>query len=274
MMGLRSAYATALLLCSAPLAAGAQVVGHVASLDGVAVAERPGQEPRTLACRDAVHAGERIVTADGAKVGVLVGDVLTRIGENTSVALDAGADVLANLTLEVGEIRVLDPREGATGAPVELAALDARARVAGNDAEAYIFAEKTGEYAMLCEWDTPLAVSRADEKAVAGPGSCVIAKGNESLYEAEAHDVRMVTPEDETCDFGTPYLAANLLTPVDVAAGLVAVGPVLPSGPSAPLRSPCDTPGSRCQGADPFVIVEPPPGGGPFPGGNTFPGTN
>ena len=91
--------------------------------------------------------------------------------------------------LLAGKVRMIDPRD--EGAPAQLAALDADARVKGNDAEAYIFSEKVGPYAMMCEWDDPLPVSRGSESKTADPGECVIAKPKEPLYTANAHDQRI-----------------------------------------------------------------------------------
>jgi hypothetical protein len=61
---------------------------------------------------------------------------------------------------------MIDPRD--EGEPAQLAVLDADGHVKGNDAEAYIFSEKVGPYAMLCEWDAPLPVSRGKEQKTAG----------------------------------------------------------------------------------------------------------
>jgi hypothetical protein len=236
------------------------VVGQVAATHGSAVAERDGHAPRPLACGDPVHQGERIVTADGSRVGVLLGDVLAQLGGNSRVAVGRTAQDTADLELERGELRVIDPREG--GPSARLAVLGNEARIAGNDAEAYVFAEKTGRYAMLCEWDAPLEVARGGAVLTAGPGACVISKSREPLYTARAHDKRIAAPGADRCDFGPVVAALDLFTPFDVAAGPPGVGPELPAVFGGFVRSACDNPGSGCA-----AVAEAPPGGGGFPGG-------
>jgi hypothetical protein len=260
----------------------AEPVGHVATLFGDVVAERPGEPPRPLHCRDTVYQGERLVTADGSRVGVLVGDVFARLGEGSALRVGHTADAVADISLEQGAVRVVDPRDA--GAPARLAVLDARARLLGNDAEAYVFAEKTGAYAMLCEWDAPLAVARDDESAVAQPGKCVIAKRSEPLYLADVHDERLGPPAQDACALGPVIGALDLhLSPADVAAGPL-LGPWSgkAGGLEFPSRSPCDEPGSGCvlgaQSDAGLLVVEPPvvidgfdiPLGGGLTGG-TFP---
>jgi hypothetical protein len=260
----------ALALGLAPLVAAAddvgdarKPVGHVATLAGDVVAESPGEPPRPLHCRDAVYQGERVVTAQGSRVGVLMGDVLARLGEGSALRVGRTPEAAADIALEQGAVRVVDPREA--GATARLAVLDARAKVLGNDAEAYVFAEKTGRYAMLCEWDSPLTVDRADERAQAQPGKCVIAKRSEPLYLADAHAERLGPPAQDACSLGPVIGKLDVhLSPSDVAAGPL-LGPWSgkASGLEFPSRSPCDEPGSGgC-----FGILDPSPAGGEVPGG-------
>jgi len=277
----------ALALGAAPLVAAAdevggtaEPVGHVTTLLGDVVAERPGEPPRPLHCRDTVYQGERLVTADDSRVGVLVGDVLARLGEGSALRVGRTADAVADFSLEQGAVRVVDPRDD--GATARLAVLDARAKVLGNDAEAYVFVEKTGAYAMLCEWDAPLSVNRADESALARPGKCVVAKRSEPLYLADAHDERLGPPAQDACALGPVIGALDVhLSPAAVAAGPL-LGPWsgMAGGLEFPSRSPCDEPGSGCVLGvglpasvpvdDGVIVVEPPvvldgidvPGGG------------
>jgi hypothetical protein len=261
----------ALALGAAPLLAVAddvggagEPVGHVATLLGDVVAERPGEPPRKLHCRDTVYEGERLVTTDGSRVGVLMGDLLARLGEGSALRVGRTADAAPDISLEKGAVRVVDPRD--SGATARLAALDARAKVLGNDAEAYVFAEKTGRYAMLCEWDAPLEVERADESELAQPGKCVIAKSREPLYLADAHDERLGPPAQDACALGPVIGQLDVhLSPTDVAAGPL-LGPWSgkAGGLEFPSRSPCDEPGAgTC-----FGILDPPPVGAEVPGGS------
>lgn len=273
-MPLPRALSTLLLftLPIAPLVAAADApeeVGHVATLRGRAVAERPGEAPRTLHCHDAVYEGDRVVTAGDARVGVLVGDLLAQVG-GSSALIVSETPIGADLTLERGGVRIIDPRD--VGAHARLGVLDTKSEILGNDLEGYIFTEKTGPYAMLCEWERPLPVSRANEIQPAEPGQCVIAKRREPLYVAKAHEERLGSPRDDRCPLGPMAGPIGLhLSPADVAAG-PPLGPWsnVPAGLDRPRRSPCDNPGSGCG-----AIFEPAPiTTGPFPGSQgTFPGS-
>lgn len=251
---LRCGAIAALLL--APLSGAAQdgdVVGHVATLHGTATAQRPGEDPRQLECRDPIFKGDKVQTADDSRVGLLVGELLAHVGKGSKLAVE-DQDALA---LEQGAVRVLDPR--LEGGHARLAVLDTKAQILGNDAEGYVFKEKTGGYAMLCEWDAPLAVTRGPEGKLANPGDCVIAKSREPLYTARAHDQRLGSPSEDLCSLGPVIGALDLhLSPVDVAAGPPSPPwSGLPPTLALPVRSPCELPGATCA-----VIVEPPPSQG------------
>ncbi len=241
-------------------------VGHVATLHGDVVAERPGEAPRPLKCRDPIYEGDRIVTGADARVGLLVGELLTHVAQDSVVSVSEERRA-ADLTLERGAVRVIDPRYD--GGQARLALLEADARIIGNDLEAYVLDEKTGGFAMFCEWDAPLEVGRGPESRTAEPGECVIAKPLEPLYSAEAHEERLGSPEDDLCPLGPMFGALELLSPSDVAAA-PPLDPwsAIPSFSDLPRRSPCDVPGSGCRSA-----FEPIAGGGEVPGGSgTFSG--
>jgi hypothetical protein len=53
-----------------PAAASDDELGHVVGVDGVATARVPGRPARTLVCGDAIHEGERLETAPGARLVV------------------------------------------------------------------------------------------------------------------------------------------------------------------------------------------------------------
>jgi len=248
-----------------------EAVGRVTALTGHVVAERDGEPPRTLHCRDRVYRGERLVTSESARVGVLTDDVYAHLGERSALRVDRTPAESTDMTLEVGGVRVIDPRDA--GSRARLAALDASAQVVGNDAEAYIFVEKTGPYAMLCEWDTPLPVARKGEAAVADPGKCVIAKPKEPLYVANAHDERLASPGEDACPLG-PVIGSldQHLSPADVAAGpLAAPWSGIAASQTDPRRNACDDPGSTCANV---VVIQPPPVGGGFPGAGGAGGGN
>jgi hypothetical protein len=241
-------------------------VGRVATLHGDVFAERPGEEPRRLGCRDPIYGGERIVTGEDARVGLLMGDLLAHVARQSALRVSE-RDGEADLRLERGALRVIDPRS--KGAEARLALLDAGAEILGNDLEAYLLDEKTGGFAMLCEWDAPLPVARGPESKLAEPGECVIAKPLEPLYVADAHEERLGSPAEDLCPLGPLFSALELVSPTDAAAPPPSdPWSAIPSFSDLPRRSPCDVPGSGCRSA-----FEPVAAGGEVPGGSgTFTG--
>jgi hypothetical protein len=255
------------------------VVGRVASTSGQVLARSAGGE-RALGCGDPVFAGDTLVTAADSRVGVLMGDVLAQVAPKSSLqvaATDAGAP---DATLQTGRVRMIDVRNQGTPAG-RLTAGTAQGALSGNDAEAYIFSEKAGEFAMFCEWDSPLAVTRPGQRAVADPGQCVIAKRSEPLYTAPAHRDRIAASGGDYCppDLGGLASTGPHFSPA-MARGVSAPGVPLWSeladSQGAPEILPCDDPGAICSASDGGVIVisEPPPSEDPQPGGGgMFPGS-
>jgi hypothetical protein len=261
----------ALLLAGAVAQAeNAALAGRVTAVEGVATAQQPGEEARTLRCGDAVYEADRLVTEEGAQLGMLLGDVLAHMPQGSTLQVDRTADLTPDVRIERGGVRLIDPRD--RGALGYLAALDARAEVMGNDVEGYIFSEKVGPYAMLCEWDEPLRVARGEERKVAEPGSCVIAKKSEPIYVAQAHDERIPALAAQVCEIDPGALAAlagdptRHLNPADVAAagpvpgsGSAGFGDLNPMAAALPDRSPCDVPGANCGAGISLGAFAPPP---------------
>jgi len=262
-----SAVLCALLGSLAVSAAGAEdELGRVSSVAGEATAQRPGEAPRALACGDPVYAGDTLRTGPASRIGVLLDDVMTHLDADTRVLLGRTAQAMPSARLEAGKVRMIDPRDA--GAPAQLAVLDADAQVMSNDAEGYIFSEKVGPYAMLCEWDAPLPVSRGAEQKSAAPGECVIAKPKEPLYTADAHETRIPAVAD-VCAPGPELASLNSpvhhLTPADVAApgpmpgaGSAGFGGVNPAGADNPGYATCDVAGV-CSQPLPLEVIEPNP---------------
>jgi hypothetical protein len=258
-----------------PGAAGAasadgRIVGEVTAVAGEATAQQPGEEPRALHCGDPVYESDRLATGGDSALGVMMGDVLTNLADGTALRVGLTPAGTPDATLELGKVRVIDARDG--GAPGRLAVLDARASIAGTDTEAYLFSEKTGPYAMLCEWDSPLSVDRADERAVASPGNCVISKKTEPLYVAKSHDKRIPALANQVCEIDPALLAAlagapgNHLSPADVSAPgpattTAGLGAVAPGAGGNPVQTGCDL-GGTCGVPTPAQVVVPQPGGG------------
>ena len=251
-----------------PLSAAAAdgALGQVTSISGTANAVREGGTPRPLSCGDPVYSGESVVTGPGSSAGLLLGpDLLAQVGEGTTLGLGTTPAGTPDATLKRGTVRVIDARQGAQ--PARLAAGTAAARVEGGDSEAYVLSEKAGGYAMFCEWEAPLAVERGNESRTAKPTQCVIAKPDEPLYVANAHQDRLPAGPD-----GCPPAGIAALDPhfPAIAARDVAAGPPSPFSTSpAELpglqREACETPGANCAAVR---INEGPPGGGGSPGGD------
>lgn len=251
------ALAGALVLGTAGAAFAAEELGRVSAVSGDATAQAPGAEPRKLACGDPVFPGDTLRTGSDSHVGVQLDDVATHLDPNSQVVLGRTDVNTPSARLLAGKVRMIDPRD--EGEPAKLAVLDAEGAVIGNDAEAYLFSEKVGPYAMLCEWSDPLPVTRGTERKVAEPGDCVIAKPKEPLYTANAHDQRIPALAQE-CAPG-PELAAidsplNHLTPRDVAAAgpigndMAGFGPVTAHGTPDYV---CDNAG-ECTPLIPIVV--------------------
>lgn len=290
-MTVRSAFGITLLALGLTLPAGAMAadsVGQVTSVTGDVRAIGADGSERTLSCGDDIYDGDTLATGAGANVGVLSGDYLTQLPDASTVLFGQTAGGAPDATLERGRVRIIDVREG--GETARLAAADAEVRVVGNDAEAYLLAEKVGDYAMFCEWDAPLDVVRNNEQKLADPEQCVIAKPREPLYVADAHEERIPAAEIETCapDLGALASTDPHFSPTDLRD--VAAGPPPIAwdnqalAPEPPPRHPCELPGSICSGvpglhvgatvAGTIVVSEPAPGMGARPGSPVFPGAN
>jgi hypothetical protein len=259
------------------LAAGAAqaepaAIGEVTALSGAVTAVGDGGNARALGCGDAVYEGEQVVTEAGAGAGLLLGsNLLATLGESSSLGLGRTPEGAPDAALSRGSVRVIDAREDAAAA--RLAVGPTLARVAGGDAEAYVLSEKTGAYAMFCEWDSPLPVERGREARTAAPEQCVIAKPHEALYLAKAHPERMPAGPDACPPRPVAEIAAHFPpeTAIDVAAGPpLAFSAGLTDLPGL-APQPCDVPGSVCPGAV-IVVDEDPPGDDDAPGLDGAPG--
>jgi hypothetical protein len=251
------AAAASLALANAALAA--EELGRVSAVAGEATAQQPGAEPRALACGDPVFAGDTLRTGPNSHVGVQLDDVAAHLDANSELAIGRTADNTPSARLLAGKVRMIDPRK--EGPPAELAALDTDARVMSNDAEAYILSEKLGRYAMMCEWDSPLPVSRGKEQKTAQPNECVIAKPKEPLYTANAHEARIPALAQE-CAPGPELASLNdprhHLSPADVAAPGPMAAAFVPPAPAPEAAYVCDQ-AAVCSPVIPIQAVEPRP---------------
>jgi hypothetical protein len=233
----------AVLLCANAWAA---PVAEVYILDGSATAGE-----RALSRGDAIESGETVRTGTDSRVALFSDEIYVQIDPESAVRFERDAQNRVNLALEAGRARIVDTR--GEGDPAAIAAGGALARVQGGDKEVYLLSEKTGRYAMFCDWTAPLAVSKGGEEAGADPGDCVLVKPSEAPYAARGHDHQI--PLLPSPDEGPADALVSRFGP-DVAAGPFHGFP----GPADTLdreRDPCDVPGTGCQG--PLGIVEPPP---------------
>ncbi len=241
---IQSALGGLIVLYFGAVPAVANPLGRVATLGGVVTAMGPSGS-RSLVCGDRVFEGDTLETASSSHVGILMGDVLAHLDADSTLLLDEDGE----LRLESGRVRLIDAVGG--DEVHRLSALGARASSRGNDSEAYIVKEKTGRYAMLCEWNAPLPVEREGESRVVQPGECVVAKKDEALYPTRAHDERIGPDDAGTCAAEIPVgRIADHVPLLDVGSGpsSLALDFEPPIGPRAPAPDPCDQPGSGCFG--------------------------
>jgi hypothetical protein len=255
----------ALALGAANAALATDDVGRVTAVAGEATAQQPG------------GAGDTLRTGRDSHIGLQQGDIATHLDASSQLVVGSTPQNTASDRLLAGKVRMIDPRD--SGDPAQLSVLAADAHVQGNDAEGYIFSEKVGPYAMLCEWDKPLPVTRGNEAKTAEPNHCVIAKPKEPLYTANAHDARIPALAQE-CAPGPDLASLNSplrhLTAEDVAApgpppgtNIAGFGDVNPAGAALPAYTSCELQGV-CSPKIPLIVTEP----APIPGCNGAPGCN
>ncbi len=228
-------------------------IGQVVSVSGAATAQSPGQAPRTLACDDALRTCEEIVTAPGANLGFLSGDVLVRVGGDARVTL-AGAEGAPNLFVHQGTVRSTDGRS-ASAAPVKLASRDLAASASGADAELAVGAAGPSR---LCTYVGSAAVEAGAASRTLAAGQCLAAEGGGVATFAAAGEPALGLEAPGFCAFEVALDSS--LTPAVAAPP----GDFFPGGDPADdvPRDPCDEPGSGCNGGgnERFDDPDPVPG--------------
>jgi hypothetical protein len=243
-MGARIAILLSAVLLSA--AAQAEPVAEVFVIDGSAL-----DGERELRRGDALESGALVRTAPGSRVGLFAGEIYVQLDPDSALRLERDPQGRVQLALEEGRARIVDTRGG--GEPADVAAGGARAEIAGGDKEIYLLSEKTGRYAMFCEWTGPLHVTREPHSLSADPGDCILVKPGEAPYQARGHEhqIPLLPGPDE---FPADNLAQRFGP--DVAAGPFHGFPGPDDAPERE-RDPCDIPGSGCAGG--LRVVDPPP---------------
>ena len=270
LLGLAAAGATLLVTSSAAAEGPGDVegtecvpAGEVISLAGRLQARAPGAPPRWLECGALVCANDDLSTDAASRAGVLVGETLVQLERESAARIGLTPEAAVDVAVARGSVRVVDP--GGGGPQARITAAGAEGRLVGNDTEVHVLREKTGAYALLCEWDAPLAVTRGDQARTASPGECIVAKRSEPLYQAPGHAERLAVLE-ATCNPRLPLAPLAHLEPLPIVSSPPPDdSPPLPDGTPFPPPSPCDDPGLNCAGGP--VVVEPPPTEDPFPGG-------
>ncbi len=226
--------------------AAAETVGSVISTSGQAYAEGPAGR-RPLECGTPIEAGERVVTPEGALVGLLAGDVYVQLDGGTNLGIDRGADGTPSFDLTSGRARILDTREG--GAPLVVKTPGATASGAGTDTEIAIgdtgteFCEDSGNLELQPSTGSSL---------IAGAGQCVTlaADGSATASQKTAEAIKLAGADAcfdvAIVDHFTPGVAAPSAATISLA----------PIDPDRRIFGPCDDPGSGCT-----RFIPPPPGG-------------
>jgi hypothetical protein len=227
---------------------GNQTIGVVVAVSGSAQAVTPGGAPRALACDDPLVC-EEIVTAPGASLSFVSGDVLVRVGGDSRVALN-GSEGAPELFVQRGAVRTTDARP-AGAAPVRLAARDLAASASGADLE--LSAGDAGS--RLCAYDGSAAVDTGPSARKLAAGQCLAAQGG-ALTSFAAADPSVGLDAPGFCSFEVAL--DDQLTPGDVAAPELFAFPGGEPAGDIP-RDPCDEPGSGCNGGRDFPFDDPDP---------------
>lgn len=270
-----------LLLCALLLPGAAivsesrEVVGRVVSVRGAVFAQSPGEERRTLECRDPIFEGDRVLSLGSSAAGIDAGTYYARLGENTVVEVGRQATGQPKLDVVEGHLRLIDSA-GGNGDPAELSTPGLRVARPGPDQDAVVLKEKAGVVSMVCAYDEPVSVARRAnpaERLTAAPGGCVVGKPREPLYAAEATHPQLAVLMRDACEDLAIVPVGNRFSPADVALGPTLLAgtsgsPAGPGGAAPPPSNPPFGPGptlpcsGNCGGPIPPV---------PVPGPTSFP---
>lgn len=171
--------AAGFLLFGVSAAADVRELGSVVSIEGRALAQRPGEPDRVLGCHDVIHEGDRLLTAAGGRLVVGSRGRHVHLGPAAGATLSRNA--VGNLTLDLdrGVVRVLEVHAESPGG-VELGV---DVPFAGRDFE---LRRSRAGHLWLCDWtlaapracralDDPALASRQDEHrlGLGTAGGCV-----------------------------------------------------------------------------------------------------
>ena len=224
-----------------------EIVGLVVAANGVAKAFREGEsEPRSLACNDAIHACEIVVTEPGAEVGIKTGEVYAHVAGGSQLQVSS-ADGGAILALRSGSFRLIDPREAGSPA-VQVRTPHLTTAAQGTDTEFFVNAGETSS--RLCNHLASLDVSSTGGgSSLVLDAGCAVSSGLDGGTEAlcvardllaagDADRIVVVAVDDggdlgrellERADFGERELAPGAVAVLLRADPLATDRPISPS---------------------------------------------
>lgn len=246
---------TSVVLSLAHPAQAAEESARVVGVRGSVLAQTPGEEPRLLRFDGAVLAGDKIVTAKGAGVGLLAGTHYVGLDESTTATLGLTASGAPDVHVLSGRARVLASGDGGAA---RLGTATLLAANAGSDTDVFAFVEKAGLVSMICPNESPVQAARLDQVLTPGQGRCVVAKRGEPLYLADAaHPPLDLLADPDSYDVaGDP--TARMGEPLPPVALGIAPRPTFTSGIDPlldDLRDPCDF---GCPSSAPPPVSSPP----------------
>ncbi len=232
---------------AAPAGSVGKAIGYVVSAQGDAVAKTPDGSERPLLCGTPVHEGELLKTYGGAQIGILAGEVLAKLGEESQVEVARTPEGTPHFALLAGQVRLIDTRSSAE-TPLQLTTPHALSFVRGGDVEASLVELPDHvPYSLVCGWRAAFEIQRrgGEEKNLAEPGQCAMVRAMGAIQHVAARagsfEEAMVT---------CPLLAVGaFFSPSDVAANSIPAGQAPPGGFDAKLLPPCFT--ATC-GGDPI----------------------
>ncbi len=188
-----------------------QIVGHVVALAGSVHAQRPGEDQRALACNDAIHACDTLLTTAGSRVGVLTGNLYAHVDTDSRLQIGTAGDQ-PSLMLHAGGLRVIDPR-GAGAAAVPMSTPHVATQALGTDTELFV---SDPSRTRLCNHLASLRVAGTgggDPLDLAS--GCAVSSGL-GVAAAPASDPSIGVQETPSCEIEL----AGMFTPYDVSADI------------------------------------------------------
>lgn len=255
---LAALFVAGIALTLADMAQAADEAGRVVGVRGSVIAYSAGEDARVLAYDSPLYAGDKIVTAKGAGVGVLAGEHYVGLDESTTAVLGVTDGGAPDLRVQTGRARVLASGDGAAA---KLGTDTLVAANGGSDTDVFAFAEKAGLVSMICANESGVAAARGGNALNAPQGNCAVAKRGEPLYLADAAH----SPLDLLADPGGFDVAGDPVARIGGPLPPVALGlesdPIFASSVDPIVgdpRNPCDSP-SACQGGALVPAAAPPP---------------